>query len=74
MQIFEKRVFQQNLGQNMPKNAYFLEKRLLNRRSVGGSAPEPRWPPSPSPPLAVLGWLRPSFEFFYNQLKNPQFG
>jgi len=25
---FEKRVFQQNLGQNMPKNARFLEKRL----------------------------------------------
>jgi len=29
-----------NLDQSMLKNAYFLEKDVKNRRSVGGSAPE----------------------------------
>jgi len=31
--------FSRNLGQNMPKNAYFLEKRLKNHRSAQGRCP-----------------------------------
>jgi len=44
--------FSRNLGQNMPKNAYFLEKGCKIAAATGDSAPEP--------PLASGGWgLRP---------------
>jgi len=44
--------FSRNLVQNMPKNAYFLEKVCKIAATPGGSAPEP--------PLAGGGWrLRP---------------
>jgi len=35
--------FSRNLGQTTPKNVYFLEKKLENRRSVGGPFPEPHY-------------------------------
>jgi len=34
----------------MPKTRYFLEKSCKNRRSVGGSAPKPPWPPAAGAP------------------------
>jgi len=44
--------FNRNLGQNMPKNAYFLEKSCKITAAPGGSALEPQ--------LASGGWgLRP---------------
>jgi len=36
-----KRILSRNLDQSMPKIAYFLEKDVKNRFSVGGSASEP---------------------------------
>jgi len=45
IQTFKIRVFHRNFGQNMPKNAYFLEKkagkspqRTINLREFGGPA------------------------------------
>jgi len=46
--VIYKRVLSRNIDQSLLKNAYFLEKTVKNRRSVGGSAPEP--------PLASGGW------------------
>jgi len=40
--------FSENLGQNMPKNAYFLEKNCKIAAAPGGEAPKP--------PLASGGW------------------
>jgi len=40
-----KSFFKQKFRQSMLKNALFFEKSWKNRRSVGGSAPNPRWPP-----------------------------
>jgi len=46
--VIFKRILSRNLYQSMLKNAYFLEKDVKYRFSVGGSAPEP--------PLASGGW------------------
>jgi len=39
--VIYKRFFSRNIDQSMLKNVYLLEKTVKNRRSVGGSAPEP---------------------------------
>jgi len=49
---FKNEFFSRTLGQNMPKNAYFLEKSCKIAAVSGGSAPEP--------PMASGSWgLRP---------------
>jgi len=45
IQPFESEVLSRNLDQNMPKNAYFFEKKLKNRSSVGASPSVPHQPP-----------------------------
>jgi len=55
LQSFKNTFLSNHLDQNINKNALFFEKKLENCCSVGGSAPNPRWPPAaggsiPRPP------------------------
>jgi len=54
LQAFKNTILSRNVDQNMLKNVLFFEKSWNYRRSVGGSAPKPRWLPTAGPDPQVV--------------------